>query len=63
MARRKAEKGERTEARLGYRRSYTRSLITRAAKFELKGAQDCQGRSSTELFEAYQRSEKALVVA
>lgn len=35
------EKGERTEARLGY---YTRSLITRVGKIELKVPQDRQGR-------------------
>ena len=59
-----AEKGERTEARLGYRSGYyTRSLITRVGKIELKVPQDRQGRFSTELFERYQRSEKALVAA
>src|SRR5438105_8472966 len=59
-----AEKGERTEARLGYRSGYyPRSLITRAGKIELKVPQDRQGRFSTELFERYQRSEKALVAA
>jgi transposase-like protein len=59
-----AEKGERTEGRLGYRSgSYGRSLITRVGKIELKVPQDRQGRFSTELFERYQRSEKALVAA
>ena len=59
-----AEKGERTEGRLGYRSGYyLRSLITRVGKIELKVPQDRQGRFSTELFERYQRSEKALVAA
>lgn len=51
-----AEKGESTEARLGDRSGYyTRSLITRVGKIELKVPQDRQGRFSTELFERYQR--------
>ena len=59
-----AEKGERTEARLGYRSGYySRFLITRIGKLELRVPQDRQGRFSTELFERYQRSEKALVAA
>ena len=59
-----AEKGERSEGRLGYRSGYyPRSLITRVGKIELKVPQDRQGRFSTELFERYQRSEKALVAA
>ncbi len=57
-----AEKGERTEGRLGYRSgSYPRSLITRVGTLELRVPQDRAGRFSTELFERYQRSEKALV--
>jgi putative transposase len=57
-----AEKGERTEARLGYRSGYYgRSLITRVGTLELRVPQDRQGRFSTELFERYQRAEKALV--
>ncbi|MGY4289649.1 transposase-like protein [Bradyrhizobium sp. LM2.7] len=49
---------------MGYRSGYyTRSLITRVGKIELKVPQDRQGRFSTELFERYQRSEKALVAA
>jgi putative transposase len=36
-------------------------LITRIGKLELRVPQDRQGRFSTELFERYQRSEKALV--
>jgi putative transposase len=59
-----AAKGERTEGRIGYRSGYyTRALITRVGKIELKVPQDRQGRFSTELFERYQRSEKALVAA
>src|ERR1700758_5098129 len=59
-----AEKGERIEGRLGYRSGYyVRSLITRVGKLELRVPQDRQGRFSSELFEHYQRSEKALVGA
>jgi putative transposase len=59
-----AEKGERTEARVGYRSGYyQRSLITRVGTLELRVPQDRAGRFSTELFERYQRSEKALVGA
>jgi putative transposase len=57
-----AGKGERTEARLGYRSGYyTRTLVTRVGKLELRVPQDRDGRFSTELFERYQRSEQALV--
>jgi putative transposase len=59
-----AAKGERVEARLGYRSGhYSRSLVTRIGKIELRIPQDRQGRFSTELFERYQRSEKALMAA
>src|ERR1700757_617290 len=59
-----AEKSERAEGRLGYRSGYyVRSLITRVGKLELRVPQDRQGRFSSELFERYQRSEKALVGA
>jgi len=59
-----ASKGERTEARLGYRSGYyERTLVTRVGKLELRVPQDRQGRFSTQLFERYQRSEKALVAA
>jgi putative transposase len=59
-----AEKSERTEGRLGYRSGYyQRSLITRVGTLELRVPQDRGGRFSTELFERYQRSEKALVGA
>jgi putative transposase len=57
-----AAKGERTATRLGYRSGhYTRTLITRVGKLELRVPQDRDGRFSTELFERYQRSEQALV--
>ena len=59
-----AEKGERTAARLGYRSGYyDRTLVSRVGKLELRVPQDRHGRFSTELFERYQRSEKALVAA
>lgn len=59
-----ASKGERTGGRLGYRSGhYTRRLITRVGTLELRVPQDRAGRFSTEVFERYQRSEKALVAA
>jgi putative transposase len=59
-----AEKGERTPSRLGYRSGhYSRTLVTRVGKLELRVPQDRQGRFRTEVFERYQRSEKALVSA
>jgi putative transposase len=59
-----AEKGERTAGRLGHRSGYYgRGLITRVGKIELRVPQDRQGHFSTEVFERYQRSEKALVAA
>jgi putative transposase len=59
-----AEKGERTPHRLGYRSGhYSRTLITRVGKLELRVPQDRLGRFRTEVFERYQRSEKALVAA
>src|SRR5262245_27062702 len=59
-----AEKGERVEGRVSYRSGYyARSLITRVGKLELRVPQDRNGRFSTEIFERYQRSEKALVAA
>jgi putative transposase len=59
-----ARKGERTKSRLGYRAGYyARTLVTRVGKLELRIPQDRQGRFSTQLFERYQRSEKALVQA
>ena len=59
-----AGKGQRTETRLGYRSGYYgRTLITRVGKLELRVPQDRKGRFSTQVFERYQRSEKALVSA
>src|SRR5947199_1387279 len=59
-----AGKSERTEQRLGYRSGYYgRMLVTRVGKIELRVPQDRQGRFRTEVFERYQRSEKALVAA
>jgi putative transposase len=59
-----AKPGERTSERQGLRSGYySRTLITRVGKLELRVPQDRQGRFSTQLFERYQRSEKALVSA
>lgn len=59
-----ARRGERNEERTGYRSgSYGRSFITRVGKLELRVPQDRAGRFRTELFERYQRSEKALFAA
>ena len=59
-----AHKSERTGARLAYRSGYyERQLVTRVGVLELRVPQDRAGRFSTELFERYQRSEKALVAA
>jgi transposase-like protein len=59
-----ARPGERTAERLGYRSgAYPRTLITRVGKLELRVPQDRNGHFSTQLFERYQRSEKALVSA
>ena len=59
-----AAKGERTPERQGYRSGYYgRTLVTRVGKLELRVPQDRQGRFRTEVFERYQRSEKALVSA
>ena len=59
-----AGKGERTADRLGYRSSYyTRGLVTRIGKIELRVPQDRQGHFRIDVFERYQRSEKALVSA
>jgi putative transposase len=49
---------------LGYRSGYySRGLVTRVGKIELRIPQDRQGQFSTQIFERYQRSEKALVSA
>ena len=59
-----AGKHERTNERLGYRSGhYTRQLVTRVGVMELRVPQDRHGRFSTEIFERYQRSEKAFVGA
>lgn len=59
-----AAKGERSGSRKGYRSGYyERSLVTRVGKLEIRVPQDRDGRFSTELFERYQRSEKALVTS
>jgi len=59
-----AERGERHAGRRGYRAGYYhRGLVTRIGKLELRVPRDREGRFSTELFERYQRSEKALVSA
>jgi putative transposase len=59
-----AEKSERTTNRVGYRSGYYgRTLVTRVGKIELRVPQDRQGRFRTEVFERYQRSEKALTAA
>src|SRR5882762_2964391 len=59
-----AAKSERSSERQGYRSGYyQRKLITRVGTLELRVPQDRQGRFSTEVFERYQQSEKALVGA
>jgi putative transposase len=59
-----AARSERTPMRTGYRSgSYVRGLVTRVGRIELRVPQDRQGRFRTEVFERYQRSEKALVGA
>ena len=59
-----AGRHERTDQRLGYRSGYyRRRLITRVGTIVLRVPQDRAGHFSTQVFEQYQRSEKALVVA
>lgn len=59
-----AAPGERSLDRLAYRAGYyTRNLVTRIGKLELRIPRDRNGHFSTELFERYQRSEKAFVSA
>ena len=59
-----AAPGERTQGRIGYRSGYySRGLITRVGKIELRVPRDRNGEFSTSLFERFQRSEKALVSA
>src|SRR3954451_23010656 len=57
-----AAKGGRTSARLGYRAGYySRTLITRVGKLELRVPRDPGGGFSPELFERSQPPEEALV--
>jgi transposase-like protein len=59
-----AEPHERTEERMGYRNGYKpRTLTTRLGRMELMVPKDREGRFQTELFERYQRSEKALMLS
>jgi len=59
-----AEPYERTVERRGHRNGYKpRSLKTRVGTLDLLVPQDREGRFRTELFERYQRGEKALVLA
>jgi len=54
---------ERTDTRRGHRNGYKpRQLKTRVGTLELLVPQDREGTFKTELFDRYQRSEKALVV-
>ncbi|MCS4098012.1 transposase-like protein [Salinibacter ruber] len=57
-----AEPGEQTDQRRGYRNgTYERTLTTRIGSVKLEVPRDREGTFRTELFERYQRSEKALV--
>lgn len=57
-----AAKSERTAARLGYRSGYyNRTLNLRVGKLDLRVPQDRQGRFQTEVFDRFQRSERALL--
>ena len=59
-----AEPYERTGDRTGYRNGYkTRTLTTAVGDLQLLVPQDRDGTFSTHLFERYQRSDKALVLA
>jgi len=59
-----AEPYERSQDRKGYRNGYyQRELFTRAGRLTLRVPRDRKGRFSTDIFERYQRSEKALVLA
>jgi len=59
-----AEVYRRSEDRRGYRNGYKpRVLKTRVGAFELQVPKDREGRFRTEVFEHYQRSEKALMLA
>jgi transposase-like protein len=55
---------ERSDERTGYRSGYyRRRLVTRVGTILLRVPQDRSGHFSTQVFEQYQRSEKALVAA
>jgi len=59
-----AEKYERSDGRRGLRAGYyKRHLTTRVGRIELRVPQDREGKFSTELFDRYERTEKALVSA
>lgn len=59
-----AEPYTRTEERRGYRNGYKpRTLKTRVGRLELMVPKDREGRFQTDLFEKYQRNEKALMLA
>jgi transposase-like protein len=59
-----AEAYQRNDVRRGWRNGYKpRTLKTRVGELELMVPKDRDGQFQTELFERYQRSEKALVLA
>lgn len=59
-----ASRHERTEARRGHRNGYQpRMLNTRVGRIELMIPRDREGNFRTELFDRYQRSERALVLS
>jgi transposase-like protein len=59
-----AESYQRNDARRGWRNGFKpRTLKTRAGELELMVPKDRDGQFQTELFERYQRSEKAFVLA
>ena len=59
-----AEPYTRTSERRGYRNGYKpRTLNTRVGRLDLMVPKDREGRFQTELFQKYQRNEKALVLA
>ena len=58
-----ARPGEQTDERRGYRNgSYERTLTTRVGSLNLEVPRDRDGTFQTDLFQRYQRSEKALVL-
>ena len=59
-----AKKYERTSERKGLRNGYKpRKFTTRVGTIELEIPQDREGRFRTEIFDRYQRMDKALMVA